>query len=293
MSMAIIRFVDSDGHIRIGLSCDDGATYALHLSSISDVLERSLDDIRRIIESSVAASEIVFPSQILAPIDNLTEVWAAGVTYKRSKVAREEESGHADVYSRVYNSERPELFFKSVAWRVSGPTDPIGVRPDSEINTPEPEIAIVCNSFQEIIGVTICNDVSSRSIEGENPLYLPQAKVYAGSCAIGPGIIPIWEINDIYSLSISVSVQRGSTYVWEGETSTSEMHRSFEDLVRYLFMNILFPHGVFLSTGTGIVPEMSFTLTSDDVVNISIDQVGELSNKVKAATPENFPALFR
>jgi len=292
MNIAIIRFIDSDEQLRIGVRDDNGATYALATNSISELLAKSLAEIRKVIEDSLDKKEPVSPSRILAPIDNLTEVWAAGVTYKRSRIAREEESDHADVYSRVYNSERPELFFKSIAWRVSGPTDPIGVRLDSAINTPEPEIALVCNSFQEIVGVSICNDVSSRSIEGENPLYLPQAKIYAGSCALGPGIIPIWMISDIYSLSISVEVERGGTTCWQGTTSTSQMHRSFEDLVRFLFMNMQFPHGVFLSTGTGVVPEMSFNLTADDVVTISIEQIGHLSNVVVPSTTENFPALF-
>jgi len=290
MTITIVRFIDNNGKLGVGVRDQTGATYAVDTDSISDLLKRPLTEFRKLIELSLANENLVVPSKILAPIDNLTEVWAAGVTYKRSKVAREEESDHADVYSRVYNSERPELFFKSVAWRVSGPSDPIGVRPDSEINTPEPEIAIVCNSLQEIVGVSICNDVSSRSIEGENPLYLPQAKIYSGSCALGPGIIPIWEINDIYSLSISISIMRGGTIAWQGATSTEQIHRTFEDLVRYLFMNIHFPHGVFLSTGTGIVPEMSFSLIADDVVTITIDRIGELSNTVELSTPENFPA---
>ena len=143
---------------------------------------------------------------------------------------------------------------------------------------------MVCNSFGEIVGVTICNDVSSRSIEGENPLYLPQAKVYAGSCALGPGFVPIDQIPDIYNLEISVAVKRDGEVIWDGVTSTKEMHRTFEDLVKYLFLQMTFPQGVILSTGTGLVPSMSFNLSTEDEVTVGIERIGTLVNNVTSAS---------
>jgi 2-dehydro-3-deoxy-D-arabinonate dehydratase len=214
-------------------------------------------------------------------VDGLTEVWASGVTYRRSRQARIEESGDADVYARVYDAARPELFFKSVAWRAVGDNDPIGVRADSPSNTPEPELALVLNSAAQIVGLTVCNDVSSRSIEGENPLYLPQAKIYTASCALGPGIRPIWEIADPADLAVSCTITRDGEVVWSAETSTALLHRRFEDLVHYLFRAMDFPHGVILSTGTGIVPELDLSLSAGDIVRIEIDRVGVLTNPVR------------
>src|SRR5262249_17628978 len=144
----------------------------------------------------------------LPPVDGLTEVWASGVTYHRSREARIEESGDGDVYARVYDAVRPELFFKAVAWRAGGGGDPVGGGAGSPSNTPEPELALVLNAAAELVGLTVCNDVSSRSIEGDNPLYLPQAKVYTGSCALGPGIRPAWEVDDPNALSISCTISR-------------------------------------------------------------------------------------
>ena len=219
--------------------------------------------------------------RLLPPADGLTEVWACGVTYERSSAARQEESDVADVYARVYEAERPEVFFKSPAWRLCGPDEPIGIRPDSAINVPEPELALVCNSRAEIVGVTICDDVSSRSIEGQNPLYLPQAKIYTGACSIGPGITPVWELPGLDALRISVSVQRGAEIAWQGETSTAQLHRNLDELVGYLFRYASFPYGVLLSTGTGLVPDLSFTLQPGDEVRIGIDGVGQLANVVR------------
>ena len=218
--------------------------------------------------------------QLLAPIDGETEVWAAGVTYKRSEEARVEESATPDIYTRVYRAERPELFFKANQRRVSGPDQPVVVRSDSTWDVPEPELAIVVNAFGEIAGYTIGNDVSSRSIEGENPLYLPQAKVYAGCCALGPGITPVWDVADPYVLGIRMSIRRNDAVHWTGETSMREFARRLEDLVAYLFREDTFPDGVILSTGTALVPETPFTLEEGDVVEISIDGLGELRNPV-------------
>jgi 2-dehydro-3-deoxy-D-arabinonate dehydratase len=213
-------------------------------------------------------------------------VWAAGVTYERSSEARQEESVVADVYSRVYDAARPELFFKSVAWRVAGPGEPVGIRDDSEIDVPEPELALVVNAGGDIVGYTVCDDVSSRSIEGENPLYLPQAKVYAGCCALGPGIRPFWEVP--YALGIQVEVLRDGHRVWDGTTSTKMLHRRFDDLVAYLGRHLGLPDGAVLSTGTGLVPSLDFTLAVGDTVTVTVDGIGTLSNPVIAADPAAF-----
>ena len=226
--------------------------------------------------------------RLLPPVDGLTEVWASGVTYERSSAARQEESVVADVYSRVYDAERPELFFKSVAWRVVGTGEPIGIRTDSAIDVPEPELAVVVNAGGEIVGYTVCDDVSSRSIEGENPLYLPQAKVYAGCCALGPGIRPFWEVDDAYALGVSAEVRRGGERVWDASTSTKMLHRRLDDLVGYLGRQLALPDGAVLSTGTGIVPDLDFTLAVGDTVTVTVDGIGTRSNPVVAASPAAF-----
>jgi len=216
----------------------------------------------------------------LAPIDGKTEVWAAGVTYKQSEEARKEESGTPDIYAKVYTAQRPELFFKATPRRVADPNAPIVVRTDSTWDVPEPELVLVINAYGEITGYTIGNDVSSRSIEGENPLYLPQAKVYTGCCALGPGITPAWEISDPYNLTINLTIERNNQVYWKGETSTRELKRRFDELVTYLFLENDFPDGVFLCTGTALVPEKQFTLEPSDLVQIRIDQLGTLRNPV-------------
>lgn len=213
-------------------------------------------------------------------VDGRMEVWAAGVTYQRSRAARVEESQNATIYDRVYDGERPELFFKSVAWRVIPDGDDIGVRADSSVNVPEPELAIVANAFGEIVGYTVCNDVSSRSIEGENALYLPQAKVYDRSCAVGSGVRPAWLVPDPYDLTIDVVVTRGDAVVWQATSSTALLHRRLPELVDYAFRCQSFPDGMVLSTGTPLAPEMSFDLSAGDVVEITIGDVGTLRNPV-------------
>ena len=284
--MNIVRYAGPDGP-RVGVR-DGTSLRPLAVSSVAELLTVPLEAMRQAVE---AAGEVLAgggPVRLLPPADGLTEVWACGVTYERSSAARQEESDVADVYARVYTAARPELFFKSPAWRVCGDGEPIGIRPDSEISVPEPELALVCNSRAEIVGVTICDDVSSRSIEGQNPLYLPQAKIYSGACAIGPGITPAWELPGLGALTISVSVRRDGSLAWSGETSTAQLHRGLPELVEYLFRCASFPHGVILSTGTGLVPEMSFTLLPGDEVRIGIDGVGRLSNVVRPATQDWF-----
>jgi 2-dehydro-3-deoxy-D-arabinonate dehydratase len=216
--------------------------------------------------------------KLLAPVEPAHEVWAAGVTYLRSRDAREEESAVKDVYTRVYEAKRPELFFKANGWRVAGHDMPIRVRDDSAWNVPEPELALVINSAGEIVGHTICNDVSSRDIEGDNPLYLPQAKVYNGSCAVGPGI-KVGDTDKLKELSIALEIDRGGRTVFTGETRTSQIKRSLDELADYLFMELDFPQGAFLSTGTGIVPGQDFSLSRGDVVSITIGEM-TLANRV-------------
>ena len=295
MTHQIVRFVDDEGQVQVGYQDrSSGAIHRIEVDSIAELLTYSSSQIKEILHDAIhspSASTTSMAERELPPVDHLTEVWASGVTYKRSRTAREEESDHADVYSRVYDADRPELFFKSVAWRVVGNNEPIGVRIDSPINTPEPELALVINSRAEIVGVTICNDVSSRSIEGENPLYLPQAKVYTGACSVGPVIVPVWNIKHIHDLEISAKVERNGEVIWQASTSTAQIHRQFEDLVDYLFLQMQFPHGVILSTGTGIVPEMDFDLSPGDRVTIEISEIGELSNPVTNADHHSFAWL--
>ncbi|WP_343995123.1 fumarylacetoacetate hydrolase family protein, partial [Terrabacter terrae] len=215
------------------------------------------------------------------------EVWAAGVTYQRSREARVLESDHAaDVYELVYDADRPELFFKSSAWRVTGHGETISVRQDSAINVPEPELAMVLNADGETVGYTVCNDVSSRSIEGTNPLYLPQAKVYLGACAVGPAIRPAWEVKDPYRLGISMRIDRAGRVIWQGQSNTSDLRRRLPDLAGYLCREELFPDGVILSTGTSLVPELPFTLEPEDMVRIEVDELGVLQSRVVGGRQE-------
>jgi len=214
-----------------------------------------------------------------APIDPYQEVWAAGVTYLRSRDARKAESTVADMYEKVYEAKRPEIFFKSIGWRVSGNGMPIRIRQDSYWNVPEPELVLVINGHNEIVGYCAGNDVSSRDIEGENPLYLPQAKIYNGSCALGPGIL-VCEPEAIKDIPIYLTIRRANETIFNGEANTATMKRTLPELVGFLTHELDFPQGVFLMTGTCLVPN-DFTLQPDDVVSI---QVGELKieNQVRS-----------
>jgi 2-dehydro-3-deoxy-D-arabinonate dehydratase len=218
---------------------------------------------------------------LAAPIAPEIELWGAGVTYLRSRDARKEESGVPDVYQRVYEADRPELFFKSTAVRARGTGAAIGIRYDSAASVPEPEVALFINRHKEIIGYGICNDVTSRSIEGENPLYLSQAKIYVGSTSLGPDITPAWLAPSAAEMTIKAKILRGASITWEAQTSLGQLNRTLEDLVDYLFRCQDFPHGVILSTGTGIVPPMDIALTAGDIVEIDVAGVGILSNVVE------------
>ena len=217
----------------------------------------------------------------LAPVAS-QEVWAAGVTYLRSKAARMEESkatGGADVYDRVYDADRPELFFKATPHRVSGPGQPVRVRADSRWSVPEPELALVVNARAEVVGYTVGNDMSARDIEGENPLYLPQAKVYDACCGLGPAVL-VADAPPGPETSITLVIERGGATAFEGATTLDQLKRTFEDLVGYLFRDNTFPAGCVLLTGTGIVPPDDFTLADGDVVHVTIDGIGTLTNPV-------------
>ena len=220
-------------------------------------------------------------AEVPAPICR-QEVWAAGVTYYRSRGARMEESkdaGGGSFYDRVYSAERPELFFKSTASRTVGTGGKVRIRADSKWNVPEPELTLVVSSSGKITGYTIGNDMSSRDIEGENPLYLPQAKVYSGSCALGPGILVSEGPLDA-ATEISIEILRAGNVAFEGHVALTELKRDPKTLVEYLFRDNTFPNGCFLMTGTGIVPPSTFTLASGDLIRITIEPIGTLENEV-------------
>jgi 2-dehydro-3-deoxy-D-arabinonate dehydratase len=225
---------------------------------------------------------VAAPSQLLAPVQG-QEVWAAGVTYRRSREARMEESksaGGGDFYDRVYAAERPELFFKSAGHRVIGAGGKVRIRRDSKWNVPEPELTLLIAASGKITGYTIGNDMSSRDIEGENPLYLPQAKVYDGACAIGPCIL----LSDTplpSETQIQIRISRGGEEFFSGATEISRIKRELPSLAEFLFRETAFPHGCFLLTGTGVVPGDDFTLRSGDQITITIEPIGTLNNIVE------------
>ncbi|MAX21747.1 MAG: fumarylacetoacetate hydrolase family protein [Pirellulaceae bacterium] len=263
-----------DGEIVRPLSFDDSAC-----STLADIIESgnpSETAASLVSEQELALAEVT----LLAPIDQ-QEVWAAGVTYKRSQTARMEESEtSASCYDLVYEADRPELFMKATPHRVSGPGQPVRIRYDATWNVPEPEITCVVSSQGTLVGFTIGNDMSSRDIEGENPLYLPQAKVYRQCAGLGPCITLLDSMPAREDTGIKLQIERGGEVVFEGNSGVSEMHRTFEDLIGYLCREQEFPNGVFLMTGTGIVPDSDFTLNAGDVVHITICGIGTLTNPV-------------
>lgn len=279
--MHVIRFADDHDAVHCGI-LDDGAVTALPgVRSIAELLASSAADFRSVVTGLPdGPTHRLADVTLLPPVDRRTEVWAAGVTYERSRDARVEESTEQSVYARVYDAERPELFLKSVAWRVVTEGEPIAVRDDSALNVPEPELGLVVNAGCDVVGYVVVNDVSSRTIEGANPLYLPQAKIYAGSCAVSAGIRPVWEVPDAHALDITMTVRRDADVAFRGTVSTARLRRTAADLVGYLYRGQSFPDGAVLSTGTGIVPGIDFTLRPGDVVEIEIADVGRLTNPV-------------
>lgn len=279
--MYLTRYVDPAlRSCRVGLEDHEGSLRELAPVDLPELLALPLAAIREMVASPGRVVEAVGP--ILPPIAGRTEVWASGVTYARSRAARVEESTVADVYARVYTSVRPELFFKASAWRVRTDGEPVGVRSDSPLNVPEPELAVLTNSAGELVGYTICNDVSSRTIEGENPLYLPQAKIYTGSCAVHHRVKLAWHMERPQDTRIACLVSRAGEAVWQAETSTGRMRRQVPELVDWLYRGQRFPAGALLSTGTGLVPDIDVTLRPGDVVRIEIDGIGVLTNPVES-----------
>lgn len=280
----LVRFADATGTVRVGLLAGERLR-PLPVGSMSDLLRRPLTEIRELAE---AAGEPVSTAgrRLLPPLDGRMEVWAAGVTYLRSEEARREESADEDVYARVYRAERPELFFKSPAWRVVTDDEPIAVRADSANNVPEPELGLLLTGGGEVAGYVVVDDVSSRSIEGENPLYLPQAKIYTGSCAVSARVRPVWEVPDPLSLGLRMRILRDGHEVFAGEASTSQLNRKPAGLVEYLWRDNDFPDGAVLSTGTSVVPGLDQGLRPGDVVEIEIAQVGSLRSPVVLGADE-------
>ena len=258
----------------VGLDLSDGP------GSLAEILE-AIDP--RAVVGTLIEDPVVTPLSevsLLPPVDR-QEVWAAGVTYRRSRAARVEESGFAaSFYDRVYTAPRPELFMKATPHRVSGHGQPLRIRVDSAWNVPEPELTLVLNSRLELAGFTIGNDMSSRDIEGDNPLYLPQAKIYDQSAGIGPWITLADAMPEVAGIGIRLEIRRQDEIAFEGQTSIDQMVRKFDELIAWLGRDNSFPHGVLLMTGTGIVPESDFTLLHGDVVDITIDGIGTLSNPI-------------
>ena len=283
--MKLAKFRTPLGRVGVAL-IEDAIAYPLDLArvpgveTLADILHapkpRALVALLHPGGAGVPVADVTF----LAPIDR-QEIWAAGVTYKRSKVAREEESaGAAQFYDKVYSAARPELFMKATPDRVTHPGEPIRVRADSKWNVPEPELTLVVTPGLKIVGYTVGNDVSSRDIEGENPLYLPQAKIYTGSCAVGPWVTLADAIPELTTCEIRLVIHRDGQIAFDGSTSIAQMNRTPESLVEWLGKENAFPHGVLLMTGTGIVPPDAFSLSSGDRVEISIAGIGTLTNPV-------------
>jgi 2-dehydro-3-deoxy-D-arabinonate dehydratase len=254
--------------------------YSLLREKSWDEIFAAEDPIEWVRQSLAAATPCDPPRELLAPIGT-QEVWAAGVTYLRSRDARMEESresGGETFYDRVYTAERPEIFFKATAHRVVAPGGSMKLRSDADWNVPEPELTLAINSAGKIIGYTVGNDLSSRDIEGENPLYLPQAKIWSHCCALGPGIV----LRDALPLEtvIRLQIEREQNQVFLGETSLAKMKRSPEELRDWLWRDNLFPAGAYLMTGTGTVPPEGFTLQSGDLIRIYIEGLGELLNTI-------------
>jgi 2-dehydro-3-deoxy-D-arabinonate dehydratase len=282
--MKLCRFKDSNDKIHAGLVLSDGVVADLTAAGIEEVtaLLESGDLLKQLADLSRAKLPRLELSSVhlLAPVDR-QEVWAAGVTYLRSKAARMEESDFsASAYDRVYVADRPELFFKSLPEKVVAPGASVGIRKDARWNVPEPELVLVANSLGKVVGYSLGNDMSSRDIEGENVLYLPQAKIYDRSCAIGPFIVVGVSEAEVRTWEIRLQIERGGQTVFTGRTSVGLIKRSFDELAGYLFRSQNFPHGAFLLTGTGIVPPESFTLEEGDWVRMEISEVGLLANPV-------------
>jgi 2-dehydro-3-deoxy-D-arabinonate dehydratase len=294
--LMLVRYYHPESGTCLGLNID-GTVYDInnHASSVAEWLQSSAgrvaDSINELREAASRSPRqhdaAIFENapgehhpHWLAPVDR-QDIWAAGVTYLRSRDARQEEAiDGGDIYARVYDAERPELFFKAHGRNSIGPLGQVGIRADATWSVPEPELGLVMNPRMEVVGFTVGNDMSSRDIEGENPLYLPQAKSYNASCGIGPGIV-LHESYDWPPTSVRMTIRRNNTDVFTGSISTSQLKRNMRELLDYLGRSNDFPYGVVLLTGTGIVPPGDFTLQVGDEVIITIDDIGTLANTVK------------
>ncbi|MBY0526031.1 MAG: fumarylacetoacetate hydrolase family protein [Gemmataceae bacterium] len=266
----------ADGHVRLLDLQNSGG-----VRNLSDLLHADQPDrLARTLVDEEAPRLALSDVTLLPPVDH-QEIWSAGVTYKRSQEARERESeGAAHFYDLVYQAARPEIFFKATAARAVGSGGRVRVRRDSKWSVPEPELTLVVSPKMKIVGYTIGNDMSARDIEGENPLYLPQAKVYDQSCAVGPVVTLADAMPAPEKITIRLTIERGGSKVFEGSTSVAQMARTFADLVDWLGRDNHFPHGVLLLTGTGIVPPDDFSLAKDDRIVIEINGIGRLVNTV-------------
>lgn len=280
--MKLCRFKNAEGETRVGRAVNDESVADLSAGGVESITELLEDDkaIARVEALADLPKMALADVTLLRPVEQ-QEVWAAGVTYLRSKKARMEESDFsANAYDLVYEAARPEIFFKSLPEKVVNPNEVVGIREDSKWNVPEPELTLVVNSREKLVGYTIGNDMSSRDIEGENLLYLPQAKVYDRSCAVGPWLVMGANEAEVREWTIGVEIVRAGGTVFNGETSIDNIKRTFDELVGYLCQSQTFPQGAMLLTGTGVVPDDDFTLAAGDVVRIAISGIGTLENKV-------------
>jgi len=282
--MKLCRFKNAEGEVRVGLAIDESTIADLSaggVESITEILEDA-DGLARVEGLSDLPTISLAEVELLSPVEK-QEVWAAGVTYLRSKKARMEESDFsANAYDKVYEAGRPEIFFKSLPNKVVGPGEAVGIREDSKWNVPEPELTLMVNSRKELVGYTIGNDMSSRDIEGENLLYLPQAKVYDRSCAVGPWVVLGLSEAEVRKWTIGVEIVRDGETIFSGETSINNIKRTFDELVDYLCRSQTFPQGAMLLTGTGVVPGDEFSLAPKDVIRITISGIGTLDNFVES-----------
>jgi 2-dehydro-3-deoxy-D-arabinonate dehydratase len=283
--MKLCRFLTSQREPRVGLLTGQNQVLDFSGAGVNDLTflleaEDALEQLEVLSQRGLARLTLN-QVQLLSPVER-QEIWAAGVTYLRSKKARMDESNFsATAYDRVYSASRPEIFFKSLPEKVVGPGEAIGIRTDAKWNVPEPELALVINSRGTIVGYTIGNDMSSRDIEGENLLYLPQAKIYDRSCAIGPCIVMGTTETVARTWTITLKIYRGGRIIFEGQVRVDQIKRPFEELVSTLYRSQTFPHGAVLLTGTGIVPEDNFALQPEDGVRIEVSGIGVLENPVR------------
>ena len=277
LALARVRTVDGGTHLCLWR---DGELWDLHPLTLDTLLRLPMTEMRALLELDTHPRQRVDPAEVelAAPADS-QEVWAAGVTYLRSREARLEETTQKAIYEHVYESDRPELFFKAAGWRVVPHGGEVGVREDSTWDVPEPELAVLSNAHGEVVAFACGNDISSRSIEGENPLFLPQAKVYDRSCAIGPAAVLAWDV-DVSRAKMRMTIDRDGKSVFDGTATVADMTREPAKLAAVLHSSYTLPVGAWLLTGTSLVPPEPYTANPGDVVRIAIDGLGELSNRV-------------